>query len=94
MSDHGASIGVRFPDRPLISIKMKAYAEHIVENSIKELLQTLQRNVTDTGAALDMYEMTHDDYESDQSKQYSALVAGHFALQEAIEKINNQLNKK
>lgn len=73
---------------------MKAYAEHIVENSIKELLQTLQRNVTDTGAALDMYEMTHDDYESHQSKQYSALVAGHFALQEAIEKINHQLNKK
>lgn len=73
---------------------MKAYAEHIVENSIKELLQTLQRNVTDTGAALDMYEMTQDDYESDQSKQYSALVAGHFALQEAIEKINHQLNKK
>ncbi len=73
---------------------MKAYAEHIVEKSIKELLQTLQRNVTDTGVALDMYEMTHDDYESDQSKQYSALVAGHFALQEAIQKINHQLNKK
>ena len=73
---------------------MKAYAEHIVENSIKELLQTLQRNVTDTGAALAMYEKTHNDCESDQSKQYSALVAGHFALQEAIQKINNQLNKK
>lgn len=73
---------------------MKAYAEHIVENSIKELLQTLQRNVTDTGAALDMYEMTHDECECDRSKQYSALVAGHFALQEAIQKINNQLNKK
>lgn len=72
---------------------MKAYAEHIVENSIKGLLQTLQRNVTDTGAALDMYEMTHNDYECDQSKQYSALVAGHFALQEAIQKINDQLNK-
>ena len=46
------------------------------------------------GQPVELYEMTHGDYESDPSKQYSALVAGHFALQEAIQKINNQLNKK
>jgi hypothetical protein len=73
---------------------MKTQAERIVENGIKVLLQTLQRNVTDTGAALDMYEMTHDECECDRSKQYSALVEGHYALQEAIQKINHQLNKK
>ena len=73
---------------------MKTQAERIVENGIKVLLQTLQRNVTATGAALDMYEMTHDECECDRSKQYSALVEGHYALQEAIQKINHQLNKK
>lgn len=73
---------------------MKTQAERIVENAIKVLLQTLQRNVTDTGAALDMYEMTHNECECDRSKQYSALVEGHYALQEAIQKINHQLNKK
>lgn len=73
---------------------MKTQAERIVENAIKVLLQTLQRNVTDTGAALDMYEMTHDECECDKSKQYSALVEGHYALQEAIQITNHQLNKK
>lgn len=73
---------------------MKAYAEHIVENSIKELLQTLQRNVTDTGIILDEFEATHNDYELCYSKQYNALNAGHFALKDAIDKINDQLNKK
>lgn len=57
------------------------------------LLQTLARNFEDTGKILDEFEATHDEYESDQSKQYSALVIGHFALKEAIDKINHQLNK-
>ena len=42
---------------------------------------------------LDEFEATHNDWECDQSKQYAALVAGHFALKEAIDEINNRLNK-
>lgn len=57
------------------------------------LKQTLERNVADTGRILDEFEATHDDYELCHSKAYSALNAGYFALKEAIEKINNQLNK-
>ena len=66
----------------------------MTENAVKVLLQTLGQTFKDTGTILDQYEATHDDYECDQSKAYSALVAGHFALEEAIETINNRLNKK
>lgn len=65
----------------------------MTENAVKALLQTLERNFNDTGTVLDQYEATHDDSECCNSKAYNALVSGHFALEEAIEKINNQLNK-
>lgn len=58
------------------------------------LLQTFTRNLRDTATLLDEYEATHTEYERDQSREYDALVAGHFALMEAIEEINNRLNKK
>lgn len=54
----------------------------------------MERNVTDTGIILDEFEATHNDYELCYSKQYNALNAGHFALKDAIDKINDQLNKK
>lgn len=63
----------------------------MVENALKVLLQTLERNVQDTGAVLDMYEATHNDHELCSSRQYNALAAAHFALAEAIEKINDRL---
>ena len=61
--------------------------------AVELLLKTLTRNVTDSRCILDEFEATHDDYECDQSRWYAALVAGHFALEEAIERINNRLNK-
>lgn len=73
---------------------MKQKTEQRTDQAIKLLLQTLERNVADTGIILDEFEAIHDDYELCYSKQYNALNAGHFALQEAIQKINNQLNKK
>lgn len=73
---------------------MKQRAEIMTEKAVRVLLQTLTRNLNDTGIVLDQYEATHDDRECDLSKTYSALVAGHFALKEAIDKINNQLNRK
>lgn len=73
---------------------MKQHSEKRTEVAVELLLKTLIRNVTDTGIILEEFEATHDDYECDQSKQYDALVAGHFALKEAIDKINNRLNRK
>lgn len=66
----------------------------MTENAVKVLLQSLEQNLKDTGIVLDQYEATHNDYECCNSTAYSALVAGHFALEEAIETINNRLNKK
>ena len=73
---------------------MKQHSEKRTEFAVELLLKTLTRNVIDTGIILEEFEATHDDYECDQSKQYDALVAGHFALKEAIDKINNRLNRK
>ena len=72
---------------------MKQHSEKRTEMAVELLLKSLTRNFVDTGSILDEFEATHNDYECDQSKQYAALVAGHFALEEAIERIKNQLNK-
>jgi len=72
---------------------MKQQSERMAGNALRLLLQTLERNVKDTGIVLDSYEATHDDHELSRSGQYQALVAGHFALNDAIDKINDLLNK-
>lgn len=71
----------------------KQYSEQRVEKGIKTLLHTLNRNWYDTGILLDDFETAHNDYELSNSKQYAALVAGHFALKSTIEEINKILNK-
>lgn len=71
----------------------KQHSEKITEAAVGILLKTLEQNVADTGTILDEFEVTHNDVECDQSKHYAALVAGHFALKEAIDRINNRLNK-
>ncbi len=72
---------------------MKQHSEKRTTTAVRILLKTLSRSVIDTGIILDEFEATHDDYECDQSRQYDALVAGHFALKDAIEVINKRLNK-
>ena len=72
----------------------KQHSEKRTEAAVGILLKTFEQNVVDTDTILKEFEATHDDYECDQSKQYDALVAGHFALKEAIDKINNRLNRK
>ncbi len=72
---------------------MKQFSEKRTEVAVKLLIETLTQNLNDTGIVLDEFEATHNDWECDQSKQYAALVAGHFALKEAIDEINNRLNK-
>lgn len=72
---------------------MKEASEKRVIKAVRQLLRTLQRNFEGTGFVLTQFENSHDDWECDQSKPYGALVAGHFAMKEAIEKINKLLNK-
>ena len=73
---------------------MKQLSEQRTDRAVRLLLQTLEQNVADTETILGEFEATHDDYELCQSRQYNALNAGYFAMKEAIEKINNRLNKK
>lgn len=73
---------------------MKQQSETMVENAVKVLLKTLQRNFEDAGNVLDRFEETHDDKECHFNRNYQALVTGHFHLGKDIEKINRQLNKK
>lgn len=72
---------------------MKQHSEKRTEAAVKLLIETLTQNLNDTGIILDEFEEAHSDWECDQSKQYAALVAGYFALKEALDKINNRLNK-
>lgn len=65
----------------------------MTDNAVKVLLQSLEQNLKDTSIVLDQYEATHDDYECCNSTAYSALVAGHFAIEDAIAKITRILNK-
>lgn len=73
---------------------MKQQSEKRTEQAVKMLIQALTRYFDDTRRVLDEFEESHNDWECEQSKQYAALVAGHFALEATIDKINNQLNKK
>lgn len=73
---------------------MKQQSEKRTEAAVRLLIETLTQNLNDTGTVLDEFEAVHNDWECSQSKEYAALVAGHFALKEAIDRINKQLNKK
>ncbi len=62
-------------------------------NAVRILLQTLRRSLEDTDREMKEYEERHADYEMCRSGAYQALVAGYFGVQDAIERINNELNK-
>lgn len=72
---------------------MKQLTEQMTQNALRLLMQTLERNVKDTDVVLTRFEDCHDDAEVCNSRNYNALLAGHKALKEAIERINHQLNK-
>lgn len=73
---------------------MKQHSEERTGHAVKQLLQTLEQNIADTGRILTEFEDTHDDGEISGSRQYNALLAGQQAMRHAINKINNQLNDK
>lgn len=72
----------------------KQHSEKRTEAAVGLLLKTFEQNVADTDTILNEFEATHDDYECDQSIWYDALVTGHYAMKEAIDTINNKLNRK
>lgn len=71
---------------------MKRHSEERTEAGLRMLLQSLARNWYDTGVLLDEFEATHTESERERSRQYAALVEGHFALNEAVDRIKKQLN--
>ena len=73
---------------------MKQQLEKRVALAIKQIMLAMNQNIEDTGEILAEFDTYHSDAECEQSKQYKALVTCHFALKEALERINNQLNKK
>lgn len=72
---------------------MKRQSEIAVENAVKALLQTLEQNLKDADVVLDRFEEAHDDEECFFNRNYQALVAGHYHIGKAIEKINRQINR-
>lgn len=71
---------------------MKRHAEKRAEAASVDALGRLRRLLDDTGAVMDAYEATHDDWELSTSSVYSMLVAAHFAAKDAVEKIEERLN--
>ena len=72
----------------------KRNSEERVSVALKQLSQTLLRNMEDLAVVLDGYELTHTAREMDESKEYGALVAGYYGLQELIKDINKEINRE
>lgn len=72
---------------------MKKQTEKRLERAIKQLLETLDRNIKDIEILLDEFEAAHDESECEESQYYSAMVSGYVALGEAKERITNRLYK-
>lgn len=70
---------------------MKKQAEKMVEQAIKTLLATAERNREDVSTAMDRYEETHDELECSRGKNYNALVDAHNKLENLIEMLNNAI---
>lgn len=73
---------------------MKQHSEKMTETAVRALMGALAQYIGDTGTVLDEFEAAHDDAECCENRAYAALVAGHFAMKEALETINNRLNKR
>ncbi|TGG34872.1 hypothetical protein EZ315_16060 (plasmid) [Duncaniella freteri] len=73
---------------------MKRYSEERTEAAVRLLIENLTQNLNHSGIILDEFEATHNDRSAMNPSSTPALVAGHFALKDAVDKINNELNKK
>lgn len=96
MSDHGASIGVRFPDLPPDQNidTMNQETEKRTRKALRKLRSTLTKQGAELGLALNECEEASDDFELCNDKLYEAAVGVWFAVNETIEKIGKTLNNK
>lgn len=74
--------------------EVRQQAEERVTLALRQLSQTLVRNLEDLAVVLAGYELTHNVEEMEDSKEYGALVAGYFGIHEVIKDINKALNRK
>ena len=68
-------------------------AEEQVAQAVKQLRQTLVRNMEDIVTVLDRYHMTHD-YECEESAYLLALTKGYKGIWRVLKEIDNKLNKE
>lgn len=74
--------------------EVRQQAEERVSVALKQLSQTLVRNLEDLAIVLDGYEVTHTGKEMEDSNEYGGLVAGYFGIHEVIKDINKAINRK
>lgn len=72
----------------------KRNSEERLSAALRQLRQTLVRNMEDVAVVLYGYEVTHTDQEMEDSNEYGALVAGYFGIHEAIKNINKAINRE
>lgn len=73
---------------------MKQQTEKMADKAVRELLQTLRRNHSDTGTVLDRYEETHSEAEMAKSRHYMALALAYGSMGDAIERMERELEMK
>lgn len=66
----------------------------MAENAVRDLLQTLRRNHSDTGTVLDRYEEAHSEAEMAESKHYMALALAYGSMGDAIRRMERELEMK
>lgn len=76
-----------------ITNDMKEQTERRAEAAVRILLETLGRNIDDTGQIIEEYESAHSESECAESRQYQALVGCRDAMKDTIDKTINRLNK-
>lgn len=74
--------------------EVRQHSEERVSVALKQLRETLVRNMEDVAVVLDGYEETHTEGEMENSKEYGALVAGYFGIHELIKEINQAINRE
>lgn len=74
--------------------EVKRNSEERLSVALRQLRQTLVRNLEDVAVVLDGYEGTHTEQEKEDWNEYGALVAGYFGIEEVIKEINKAINRE
>lgn len=74
------------------NMDIRKMAEERVEHAVRQLTQTLVRNLEDIATVLDSYYMTHD-YESEETADLLALTKGYTGIGIVLNQISEEINK-